>query len=148
MLFPNDNHKYRYNRDKLISNILKNKISDHLYTMSPKTLNKKTKKPTNTDTLDVDLKFKKFYDDEGKEYGRTFVNKDKFPEFEYDYQDSQDNSSLNTTSSVEFEIHINARNINKVEDKVHKLWISMTTVLGGINGIKLYIKKKNYGIDL
>ena len=95
VLFPNDNHKYRYNRDKLISNILKNKISDHLYTMSPKTLNKKTKKPTNTDTLDVDLKFITVYDDEGKKYGRTWVDKEKFPQFEYDYQDSQDNSSLN-----------------------------------------------------
>ena len=40
VLFPNDNHKYRYNRDKLISNILKNKISDHLYTMSSNVKNK------------------------------------------------------------------------------------------------------------
>ena len=31
VLFPNDNHKYRYNRDKLISNKLFLKISSHLY---------------------------------------------------------------------------------------------------------------------
>ena len=40
VLFPNDNHKYRYNRDKLISNILKNKISAHLYNMSSNVKNK------------------------------------------------------------------------------------------------------------
>ena len=66
VLFPNDNHKYRYNRDKLISNKLFLKISDHLYTMSQKTLKQNT--PTNTDTLDVDLKFDKSYDDEGGLY--------------------------------------------------------------------------------
>ena len=40
VLFPNDNHKYRYNRDKLISNKLFLKISDHLYTMSSNVKNK------------------------------------------------------------------------------------------------------------
>ena len=81
--------------------------------MSPKTLNKKTKTPTiNTDTFDVDLKFDNGYDDDG-EYKRSWVNKDKFPDFEYDYQDAQDNSALNTTSSVEFEIHINLRKVSQ-----------------------------------
>ena len=40
--FPNDSQKYKYNIDKIISNKLRNKIFSHLYTMPPKTLNKKT----------------------------------------------------------------------------------------------------------
>ena len=40
--FPNDNHKYCYKRDKLISNTLNKKVSTHLYNMSNKSLNKKT----------------------------------------------------------------------------------------------------------
>ena len=43
--FPNDSHKYCYNRDKLISNKLFKKVLSHLYSMSPKTL--KQKQPTN-----------------------------------------------------------------------------------------------------
>ena len=39
--FPNDNHKYCYNCDKLISNTLNKKVSSHLYNMSNKSLNKK-----------------------------------------------------------------------------------------------------------
>ena len=39
--FPNDNHKYYYNSDEIISNNLNKKVSNHLYTMSGKRLNKK-----------------------------------------------------------------------------------------------------------
>ena len=45
--FPNDSHKYCYNRDKLISNKLFKKVLSHLYNMSPKPLNQK--QPTITD---------------------------------------------------------------------------------------------------
>jgi len=139
--FPNDSQKYKYNINKLISNKLRNKISSHLYNMPPKTLNKKTKTPTNTDTLDVDLKF-----DRDAEEDRSWGSKDRFPEFEYDYQDAQDNSALNTTSSVEFEIHINLRKVrtnpSQRTEEVKKILVSMTTILGGTNGVKLFIKKK------
>ena len=47
--FPNDNQKYKYNRDKLISNKLKNKISSHLYNMSPKSSKQNT--PTISDNV-------------------------------------------------------------------------------------------------
>ena len=139
--FPNDSQKYKYNINKLISNKLRNKIFSHLYNMSSNVKNKN--KPTISDTLDVGLKFK--YDDK-----RSWINKDKFPEFEYEYEDAQDNSALNTTSSVEFEIHINLRNLSSAppQEKVKKIWVSMTTVLGGTNGVKLFIKKKDYGNDL
>ena len=38
--FPNDNVKYLYNRNKIISKKLFNKILNHLYTMPPKSSNK------------------------------------------------------------------------------------------------------------
>ena len=39
VLFPNDNHKYKYNRDKLITNKLRNKIFTHLYIIHNNSLN-------------------------------------------------------------------------------------------------------------
>ena len=39
VLFPNNNHKYCYNRDKLISNKLRNKMFSHLYTLHNHSLN-------------------------------------------------------------------------------------------------------------
>ena len=44
LIFKNDNHKYYYNPNKLISDNLRKKLFNHLYNMSPKRLNKKTKK--------------------------------------------------------------------------------------------------------
>jgi hypothetical protein len=45
LIFKHDNHKYYYNPNKLISDTLRKKLFNHLYTMSPKRLNKKTKQP-------------------------------------------------------------------------------------------------------
>ena len=84
--FPNDNHKYYYNRDKSISNKLRNFIFNLLYNMPPKSSKQNT--PTNTDTLAVDLKFDKHPDWPG-----SWVNKDKFFEYEEKYDDAQDNSA-------------------------------------------------------
>ena len=133
--FPNDSQKYKYNINKLISNKLRNKISSHLYTMSSNVKNKNT--PTISDTLDVDLKFDKHPDWPG-----SWVNKNKFLDFEVEYNDTQDNSALNSASDVEFAIHIKLRNPDTGNEIVKKPWISMTTVLGGTNGVKLFIKKK------
>jgi len=43
LIFEKDNHKYYYNPNKLISDTLRKKLFNHLYTMSKKRLNKKTK---------------------------------------------------------------------------------------------------------
>ncbi len=67
--------------------------------MSDKPSIKNTK--TSTNNFDVKLKF---YRDQ--EHGRTWVDKDRFPEFRDEYQKSQDDSSLSDTSDIEFEIHI------------------------------------------
>ena len=49
----------------------------------------------NIDNVNVDLKFVEDTD-------RTWVYKDNFWEFSNDYEESQENSSLNTSSNVEF----------------------------------------------
>ena len=46
------------------------------------------------------------------------MNKNKFDEFESEYQQSQDDSSLSTTSSVELEIHIR---MVKIETKLEEI---------------------------
>ena len=56
--------------------------------------------------MDIKLKFERSV---VKEDDRTWVNKDKFPEFESEYQHSQDDSSLTNTSNVQFGIHINMK---------------------------------------
>ena len=43
LIFEKDNHKYYYNPNKLISDTLRKKLFNHLYTISKKRLNKKTK---------------------------------------------------------------------------------------------------------
>jgi len=43
LIFEKDNHKYYYNPNKLISDTLRKKVFNHLYNMSPKRINKKTK---------------------------------------------------------------------------------------------------------
>ena len=52
--------------------------------------------------MDIKLQFNKDWVG-----GRTWVNKDKFPQFHLEYQNSQDESSLTNTSNVQFGIHIN-----------------------------------------
>ena len=43
---------------------------------------------------------------------RTWVNKDKFKEFEDEYHDSQDGNSSINISDVEFEVHINMKDLD------------------------------------
>ena len=52
---------------------------------------------TSTDSINVDLKFVEDTD-------RTWVDTNKFDEFHNNYEDSQENSSLNTSSEVQFRI--------------------------------------------
>ena len=70
--------------------------------MAPKSSNKNTVK--NIDKVDVDLKFD---DDPGN--NRTWVDKGRFPEFHNAYEDSQENSSLNNSSQVQFSKNSNPR---------------------------------------
>ena len=100
--------------------------------MTSKVQNKNQKKQV--DNIDIKFKF-----DEGGD--RTWVNKDRLPEFEFEYQQSQDESSLSTSSSVEFEIHIKMVKVETKTEETKKIWIPMTTVYGA-NGVKQFIKHK------
>ena len=70
--------------------------------MAPKPSNKHTAK--NIDKVDVGLKFK-----DGPGNNRTWVDKGRFPEFHYDYNDSQENSSLTQSSEVQFRVKTTIR---------------------------------------
>ena len=91
--------------------------------------------------MDVKLKFHKDKDLYGNTI-RKWVDKDKFKEFETEYQNSQDESSLTNASTVQFGLHITIRNVDNKKIAINKPWIPLTTVYGGINGVKLFIKHR------
>ncbi len=98
--------------------------------------NKNTVK--NIDKVDVDLKFD---DDED----RTWVNKDKFPEFNDAYNNSQENSSLSDSSEVQFKVKTTVQFVsdNGTKKQTTKTaFVDMTTVYGGTDDIKLYLKQQ------
>ena len=102
--------------------------------MAPKSSNKNTVK--NIDKVDVDLKFDEVDD-------RTWVNKDKFPQFNDDYNNSQENSSLSDSSEVQFRVKATIRyNLDGeiTKEKTGFAFVKMTTVYGGTDGIKLFLK--------
>ncbi|MCR9066870.1 MAG: hypothetical protein NXI00_23060 [Cytophagales bacterium] len=88
-----------------------------------------------SDNLNVDLDF----DDDPNE-DRTWVNKDRFGEFESEYQDLQDNSAVSTAVQIEFEMRITVRNVDKQKTETKNQWQPLTTVYGGTHGVKLFIK--------
>ena len=109
--------------------------------MAPKSSNGNS--ITNTDKVDVDLNF---VDDEI--LYRKWVDKDKFPEFHNDYNDSQENSSLTESSEVQFRVKTTIKEIVQVnfryEAKIRSVtaFTDMTTVYGGNEGIKLFLKNQ------
>ena len=97
---------------------------------------------TNTNTtnnLNVKLQFDK---DEFNQ--RTWVNKDGFDGFESEYREyaSGPDGTPANTSSVEFEIHVKMVKVETKKEETKKIWIPLTTVYGGANGVKLFIKHK------
>jgi hypothetical protein len=69
--------------------------------MSPESPNSSAE---TTDNIDVKLAF--IYDE-----GITWANEDQFSEFEAEYQDSQDNSSLADPMHVEFQCHLEFKQV-------------------------------------
>ena len=63
--------------------------------MAPKPSNGNT--ITSTNRIDVDLKSEQDVD-------RAWANKNRFDEFHDDYEESQENNSLNTSSDVQFKV--------------------------------------------
>ena len=88
----------------------------------------------NIDNVDVSLQFE-------QDENVTCVYKDDFPEFQNDYDESQEHSSLNKSSRVQFRV----KTTNRVPDDPNKkeitksAFIHETTVYGGTNGVKLLL---------
>ena len=112
--------------------------------MTPKSPNKNIVK--NIDKVDVDLKFD---DDavvgtidgiESKTILRTWVNKDRFPEFHNGYNDSQENSSLTQYPEVQFRVNTTIQDYRGLRSVT--AFTNMTTVYGGNEGIKLFLENQ------
>lgn len=98
----------------------------------------------NIDNVDVDLQFE-------QDENTTWVNKDKFPEFHNAYDDSQETSSLNESSRVQLRVKTTHRVPGDPDKKeiTKSAFIPETTIYGGTNGVKLFIKKRrNHGLRL
>ena len=130
LIFEKDNHKYYYNPNKLISDTLRKKLFNHLYNMSPKRLNKKT---TTIDSIEAELKH-----DRGEK--RYFVNKDRFDEFINEHNDIQ--ATETNEVSVQLNIIVELKDVEANEYYTKDIWIPMTTIYGGVNGVKMFIKSK------
>ena len=101
--------------------------------MAPKSSNGNIS--TSINNIDVDLKSEQDLD-------RTWVDKDKFDEFHDDYGELQENSSLNTSSDVQFKVRTTYDEIID-DDKTEKMTvgcISMATVYGCNAGIVAFLK--------
>ena len=104
------------------------------------------------------------YDDQND--NRTWVNTDRFGEFRSEYQELQDSAPLSSEVRVEFELVLNLNKLvpEQISGKagqrligkqmagpkltgkytripeVRKSWFPITNIMGGIQGVRLYIK--------
>ena len=125
---------YQYNKKGSINKTLEKIISSLYIDTMPKSSKEKTKKTTDNITATADLKF------EGDESDRTWINKDKFYEFKQQYDETQDNSSLNDANNIQYNIEVLIRNITTKKEDVKKAFPPMQVVYGGLNAIKLFLK--------
>ena len=100
--------------------------------MSNKRINKKTK---TVDSIEADLKH--YYDDGDKRY---WVDTDKFNEFVKEHNNIQ--ATETNEISVQLNIIVKLKNVDTKEYYEKDIWIPMTTIYGGVNGVKMFIKKK------
>ena len=95
---------------------------------------------------------------------RTWVKTERFPEFRSEYQELQDSAPLSSEVRVEFELILNLNKLvpqvlNKANQRLtgkqaapkltgkyirtpeeRKSWFPVTNIMGGMQGVKLYIK--------
>ena len=96
---------------------------------------------TSTNSINVDFKF-------AEDADRTWADKAKFWEFSNDYEDSQENSSLNTSSEVHFRIIINTKDIETGVLETKHVFPDTTTVYGGTDGVKMLFTRPSYAVCL
>ena len=107
--------------------------------MAPKSSNENI--ITSTNNTDVGLKFEQDVD-------RTWVDKDKFQELHDDYEEPQENSSLNTSSDVQFRIIITSKDIETGALEAKIVFPDMTKIYGGIDGINMFFTIPTYSVSL
>ena len=88
---------------------------------------------TSTNHINVDLQFVEDTD-------RAWIDTNKFDEFHNNYEDSQENSSLNTSPEVQFRIRITIKDIDTGVLETKNVFPDTTTVYGGTDGIKLFLQ--------
>ena len=71
---------------------------------------------------------------------RYFVNKDKFDEFIDEHNDTQ--ATQTNEISVQLNIIVELKNVDTDVYYTKDIWIPMTTIYGGVNGVKMFIKKR------
>ena len=105
----------------------------------------------NIDKVDVDLKFDEdtivttIDCKEAKLVVRTWVDKDRSPEFHNDYNDPQGNSSLSNAPEVQFRVKATLLHYDeneKIKGKNKISFTAMTAAYGGTDGVKLLLKIK------
>jgi len=86
-----------------------------------------------TDTIDVDLKF-----DYDRQLCRSRVIKGHFQRLNEAYKDSQQHCE--EPLDVEFAMVLSMKHDEK--DVTKKVWVPLTTVYDGVNGLRLFMKRK------
>ena len=107
--------------------------------MAPKSSNGNT--VTSTDSINVDLKFVEDTD-------RTCVDKDKVWEFSNNYEDPQENNSLNTSPDIHFRTKMKVKDIDTGSLETKNAFPDTTTVYGGTDGVKLFFTRPSYSVSL
>ena len=98
--------------------------------MPPKSSNGNT--ITSTNHINDDLKSVEDAD-------RAWADTNKFDEFHNNYEDPQENNSLNTSSEVQFRIRIKIKDIDTGALETKNVFPDTTTVYGGTDGVKLFL---------
>ena len=101
--------------------------------MAPKSFNNSN--ITIANRINVDSKFV-------EDTGRTWVDTNEFDEFHNNYEDSEENSSLNTSSEVQFRVIIQIKDIETGVLQTKHAFPDTTTVYGGTDVVKSFYKTK------
>ena len=88
---------------------------------------------TSTNNINVEMNFV-------EETDRTWVDTNKFDELHNNYGDSQENTSLNTSSEVQFRIIIKLKDIETGALETKNVFPDTTTVYGGTDGVILFLQ--------
>ena len=133
---PNDTHRYRYNPSEELSKIVLKQFSLYYIQDMSKRLNTKT---TIIPFKNIDIEKEDGYEFiKSLNRFRTWVVKEQFTSIQLRFTESQ--ATQTNGSAVEFKIAVVVMNI-KTQNITTKIYFSKTTTIyGGDEGVKLYLK--------